>query len=354
MTDRLVENIRRENYLLEIFKLTKDNAYVNKAKELVELVKEVFRYIEPSHFNGPIIVFFDLSTGKTDFLPNEKEELYDKIILTNPYNNIVIQLKNDENALPNYWVNIEDDTISSLLSKENNFISYVFNEKKEFFIVNNQKIEIANNFSCPSIFALEYHLLQEALQDYKIERVKNVSCEHLKNCWEDNNWIYLKNKPENCMQISLSEFLKSRIRGVKVNREFTLGASKPVDVRVYWREANRAALIELKWMGQSVKEKGEIGTTYSNNRANAGMKQIKEYIDFNNSDNPITITKGYLVVIDARRRNIKSQKVNSINRYDGFYYQNKDLLIEDDKKYWENYPNIENPIRMFVEPICEM
>ena len=353
MTDRLVENIRRENYMLEIFELTNDRNYVDKAKNIIELVKDIFRHIEPSHFDGQLIVFFDIST-KINFKDKEKEELYDKAILNTPVSNIIIQLQEDEQRLPLYWVNVDRLETNKLLKINKKFIAYVFENQKEYFIVNSKKIEIQNNHSCPSIFALQYHYLYEALQDYKIERVKNVSCEHLKKCWADNKWIYLKNKPESCMQISLSEFLKSRVRGINVIREYNLGASKPVDVRVFWREANRSALIELKWMGYSLKNNEEIGTNYSNRRGNDGMKQIKEYIDLNRSDSPITITKGYLVVIDARRRNISSVKVDSISRTDGYYYQNKELNIKDDKKYWASYSEIEKPIRMFVEPICEM
>ena len=84
------------------------------------------------------------------------------------------------------------------------------------------------------------------------------------------------------------------------------------------------------------------------------MKQIKEYIDLERGDTPSIITKGYLVVVDGRRRNISKNKVGNISRDDGMHYANKELKIDDDKKYWVTYSNIEKPIRMFVEPICEM
>ena len=209
-------------------------------------------------------------------------------------------------------------------------------------------------YSCPSIFALQYHYLNEALLVYKNERIRTVTGELFKDCWADNKWIYLKNKPEESMQKSIKEYLEDSIRGVNIVREYVLGASKPVDVRVYWREANRAALIELKWTGQSLSVGEKIGISYSNGRANDGMKQIKEYIDLERGDTPSIITKGYLVVVDGRRRNISKNKVGNISRDDGMHYANKELKIDDDKKYWVTYSNIEKPIRMFVEPICEM
>ena len=351
MSDNPVDRKTKENYLLEIFKHTKAVDYVNIAREIIEFVKEIYRSIEPSHYNGVVIIFKDLD-GKISFEDNFQEKFYDKDILNHDYKSLIFQLKN-ENELPIIWKNIDETNILKLLSTENNFIAYFYDGKEERFVVNGQRINIPNKYSCPSIFALQYHYLTEALIFYKNERVRTVSNELFRKCWEDKKWIYLKNKPERDMQISLKEFLEDRIRGVNVNREYSLGASKPVDVRVYWREANRAALIELKLLGQTLKKNGDIGTKYSNNRANDGMKQIKEYIDLERGDTPSIITKGYLVVIDGRRRNISTTKVNSLSRENGMYYADKELVIAEDKKYWETFPNIEKPIRMYVEPVCE-
>ena len=352
MSDNLVDNIRKENYILEIFQHTKNNDYVNIAKEIIEFVKEIYRSIEPSHYNGKIIVFKDLNDCIL-FEEDSQERFYDKGILNHDYGSLIFQLKSDDN-LPLIWKNVNNENILELLDTADNFITYVFDGIEEYFIVNCKKIQISNKFNCPSIFALQYHYLDEALLDYKNMRINTVSCEHFKKCWADEKWIYLKNKPEKCMQISLNEFLINRIRGIKIAiREYNLGASKPVDVRVYWREANRAALIELKWVGQSLKDSGEIGTSYSNGRANDGMRQIKEYIDLERGDTPSIITKGYLVVVDGRRRNISDNKVNSLSRDDGMHYAGEELNIKEELKYWKTFPNIEEPIRMFVEPICE-
>ena len=351
MSDKIVDKIRNENYLLKIFKHTSRTAYINIARNIIEFIKEIYRHIEPSHFNGQIVVFYDFSDS-IDFIPDKKEEFYDKGALNTHHGNIIFKIRN-EDELPLYWYNCRDSDVTELLSTSENFIAYVFEDKKEKFIVNQKKIIIRNQFSCPSIFALQYHYLNEALSAYKNKRIKNVSCEHFKRCWYDEKRIYFKNKPEKTIQKSLKEFIISRVRGVKVNREFNLNASKPVDVRVYWREANRTALIELKWLGQSLKKDGSIGTLYSNCRANQGMKQIKEYIDLNSADNPVTIAKGYLIVIDARRKNVKSTKVSTISRENGFFYAGKELIIDENIQYWKSIPNIAKPIRMFVEPICE-
>ncbi len=353
MADELVNKIRQENYILEIYKKTNNPKYIEATKEIVEFIKDIFRSIEPSHYNGKLVVFRDFSNNIAFFSDN-KENFYDRGILSNNYKNLIFKINNKEDEFPVFWNNKEEKYINNLLETSTNFLAYVFEDKQEYFIVNKQKINIINKFRCPSIFALQYHYLEEALNDYKNERVKNVSCELLKKCWNEEKYIYFNNKPEACLQVSLSEYLKSNLRGVNVNREFNLGASKPVDVRVFWKEANRAALIELKWFGQSLNEKGRIGTSYSNSRANVGMQQIKGYIDLDNSDNPTVITKGYLVVIDGRRRSVKSEKISKISKENGMYYANKELEIDSDKQYWKSFPNIDKPIRMFVEPICEI
>ncbi len=153
------------------------------------------------------------------------------------------------------------------------------------------------------------------------------------------------------MQLSLKEYLSSSLRGVDVVREYTLGATKPVDVRVYWKEANRAALIELKWLGQSKKLNGELSTAYANGRGNDGLVQLKEYMDLANQDAPTCITKGYLIIIDGRRRGVSSNP-ETINVEDGMHYSDKEIEFDSDKKFYESMPSFEKPIRMFVAPIC--
>lgn len=153
------------------------------------------------------------------------------------------------------------------------------------------------------------------------------------------------------MQISLKEYLTNSLRGVDVVREYNLGASKPVDIRVYWKGANRAALIELKWLGHSKDDAGALSTSYANGRGNDGLDQLKEYMDLDNQDTPTCITKGYLVIIDGRRRGAPNNLLQ-INSANGMYYRDKEIDFDADKKFFESMSTMEEPIRMFAEPIC--
>lgn len=350
MSDYLVNLIRDEDYTLRVYTLTKDSKYITLTKEIVKFISNIYRVIEPSHIDGKIVIFFKLPDEIFFNHPN-MIKLYDKSILTHSFTSIVIQLFQDD-EMPLLYQNLDDEEISKLTSSDN-YIAYFFERGKESIIVNGEEIKIPNKYSCPSIFALQYHFLNEALLRYKNERVRNVSCEHFKLCWSDNKFIYFLNKPENHIQLSLSEYLKNSLRGVDIVREYNLNASKPVDIRVFWRESNRAALIEIKLMGRALKTNGEISTyEYGNERANGGMKQIKEYIDLVTRDSPNVINKGYLVVIDGRRYGI-NPKVESLSVSNGMYYSAKDLEIDETNRFYESHKNIEKPIRMFVEPICD-
>lgn len=352
MSEQLVKNIRKENYVLQIYMASGNNDNVPKITiKLIEFIQEVYRSLEPSHFAGQLAIY----TTFDDSIPFDQGaavKLYDKNILINNTSDVItIQLFQNE-ELPILWQNID----STALLTSNNAVTYVYQNKIEFFTVNTNKIDIVNRYGSASIYALQYHLLNEALLKYKEEKMRYASCAIFQDCIYDKaTRIYLLAQPEDVMQISLSEFLVSSLRGVDVVREYNLGASKPVDVRVYWKEANRAALIELKWLGQSISPDGTLATAYANARGNDGLDQIKEYMDLENQDTPTCITKGYLVIIDARRRGTTvTPLLTTINTANGMHYSNKDIEFADAKKYYESMVKFERPIRMFVNPVCTL
>ena len=350
MSDKLVDTVREEDYLIKAFAITKDSLYVKLTTTIVKFVKEIYRHIEPSHFGGEIVVFAK-ADDKVFFVEEEAEKLYDYAIISSDFDRVAFQLFQNE-ELPLFYNEIEQTKIQSLIDSTA-YVAYIFNQEGEFFYVNREKIVVMNKYSCPSIFALQYHYLNEELHRFKQETVRKVSSQLFKACWADVNHIYFVNKPEEPIQISLAQYLNDSLRGVNVVREYNLGASKPVDVRVFWREANRAALIEVKLMGRSLKQNGDVNSyEYTNQRANEGMEQIKEYIDLGDSDSPNVITKGYLIVVDGRRNNV-AKKISEISVTDGMYYSKTELDISPGLKFYDSHKNIVKPIRMFAEPICK-
>lgn len=349
MSDQLVNNIRKENYPLQVYTAFNNNASViDITTKLISFVQDVYRSLEPSHFKGQLVIYTSLDDS---CIIDETTAIkfFDKNILFNNASNILVFQLFKSDKLPLLWQNIDPANIIS----SDNAVIYLYQNFREHFIANRVQIDVINPFDCASIYALQYHYLSEALLKYKEEKIRYSSCAIFQDCWYDKDTrIYFIQHPEKIMQKSLHDFLDSALRGVDVVREYNLGASKPVDVRVYWKEANRAALIELKWLGQSKDPQGALKTAYANGRGNDGLDQLKEYMDLENQDTPTCITKGYLVIIDGRRRNITANP-STISANDGKHYSSQEISFHADKiKFCESITGFEKPIRMFSEPVC--
>jgi hypothetical protein len=240
---------------------------------------------------------------------------------------------------------------------------YYFNNNNECFWANKNKIDITI-FPIGSRFSTQFIDLAKALIEYAVTKIYHSSCPHFSESWADNKRIFFRgggrgsNIPEKFMQKSLYEFLNTYtyiLRGITIDaiREFNVDSynPKPVDITIHWKEANRRALIEIKFLGAVKGDDDEILYKHDNPRANAGITQLKGYHDSAVSDLPSTIIKSYLVVIDGRRNNIiKSTK--SISYNDGMHYKDIEIKIDDDKKFYESIVGFEKPIKMFAAPIC--
>lgn len=349
MTDQqTIDAIRSENYPLKIFQASGNNAQsVSISTELIKRITEIYKFIEPSHLRGRLLVFKRFI--EKELIPRSQGiRIYNMDDLTqyDDYNSIVIEVCDDYQLF--LWsenVNMDD------LIKDDNTIFYFYENNTECFYVKETKIEIPNSFRCASIYALHYHYLNEALEQYKQTKISTSSCSKFKECWNDSNRIFFKAAPEKNMQESLKEFLSSALRGVEVVREYNLNASKPVDIRVKWMEANKSALIELKWTGKSINDKGNI-VSHEDKRVVEGLIQLKEYMDLDFSDTPKIISKAYLVVIDGRRKHTKAT-TKSINSEDGLFFENIDYNIPEENRYYERIKKFVSPYRMFAKPIIE-
>lgn len=333
-----IEIAKNANYQLKIYIASGNNKEaINATLSLIKDITAIYKYIEPSHINGKLIVYRCYTNIGS--LEENVSRIYNMDDLTHISNNdITIESRQEQ-----LYLIPKSETI-----KDKDTLAYCYEKNHEYFIVNGMQIEIPHTIECSSIYALQYADLNDALKRYANERISTSNCEVFKKCWLDTNRIFFNPAPEEQMQISLKEFLSSALRGVEVVREYNLGASKPVDIRVKWTEANKSALIELKWLGKS--KNGNNLTVYTDSRANDGSKQLKEYLDMDNTDTPNIISKAYLVVIDGRRRNT-NENTSIINSEDGLYYENQEINFSDEHKYFERLKNFAPPIRMFAKPI---
>jgi hypothetical protein len=336
----------------------KEFNYSEEATLAIEIInkelRELFNFIEPSLFNEEIIVIKNINDDIA--FPNQDSInlAMNKALLFNYNKKIIIQLFNDRNVL--MWENVDTDTIFTC---DDNII-YLFESNHERFFAKNKEIDITIR-SFGSRYSDEFDELELQLNKYHLHKIKYSSCPIFNESWSSEKRIFFKGGgkdiPENYMQKSLQNFLKDlsifkgEIGQFEPTREHTLDARKPVDIIVRWEKSNRIALIEIKWLGKSIHD-GNIKSEHNNDRANEGFEQLKDYFDLAKRDYPNKIIKCYLVVIDARRWRTNKETI-TISLKNGMYYEEKDIEIDEDKKYHLTYKNIHKPIRMFAEPICE-
>ncbi len=231
---------------------------------------------------------------------------------------------------------------------------YVYRTRKDYFRVNGTDQEIPNPDSTyASVFAIPtFRSLNEALECYKWTAVRTSQCEIFSEAWDDSDNIdrlFFKNGPEHFMQRSLAQYLSFTLRGTEVRREQNVDESHPVDIKVTWSFSKKLALIEIKWLGKSRNDKGNVTKVYSQSRALDGAQQLADYLDDNRVQTPTHETKGYLVIVDGRRRGLSKDSI-SIDWTNGMYYEEEEIRY--DPKHHEIRVDFEEPVRMFVEPKC--
>lgn len=222
----------------------------------------------------------------------------------------------------------------------------------DYFVLDGVLEPVPNGSGFPSVFGLPTFVeLQDALRCYGRRLARYSGCYILKGCWFDEKRHLLRNKPEVTMRQSLAQHLRSSLRAhelVEVREEQNVDETHPVDIKVTWSLTNRIGLIEIKWLGDSVNAEGSaISTTYRDARACEGSQQLANYLDQNISRAPEHITRGYLVVFDARRRGLNDVP-STISDADALYYVNQEIVFDvcrEDERH-----DFHEPIRLFLEP----
>ena len=152
------------------------------------------------------------------------------------------------------------------------------------------------------------------------------------------------------MRRSLEWFLNTSISGdVSVRPEHNTDETKPVDLIVNWFGSKMRALIEIKWLGDSLSagSNGTAFTSYRDSRAQAGADQLVDYMDREQSTDPTTSLKCYLVVFDGRRRYVVDP-TTSLTADDALYYRDREIGLARD--YSEERTEIAPLVRYFMEP----
>jgi len=207
--------------------------------------------------------------------------------------------------------------------------------------------------SVSQYFVHSFSTLKEAICAYRDNMARTSTCYLLREAWHDqNNRFWFRAGPEFMLRRALCNYLRAYLRhdDMELRPEQNVDESHPVDIKIIWRANNRAAIIEVKWIGKSRDlQTGGVTATYTDARARSGAKQLAQYLESHRQEAPAADTRGYLVVFDCRRKGL-NLTTPTLSRNAGMYYANRE--VEYAPKYHIDRTDFEEPIRMFLEPVC--
>lgn len=208
---------------------------------------------------------------------------------------------------------------------------------------------LSSNFAKATLSSLEEAFAQYA--DFVLE----TKCRILADVWEggvDGPRLVLVNRPESIMRDSLIQALQLVLRDANARPEHNTDETKPVDIRVEWFASGASALIEVKWLGRStaVPRKPTPKITYTDygaGRAQEGADQLADYLDREARHTSSTATRGYLVVFDARRKDIQGA-ADPLGKDSAMHFANDVLQFNPD--HAKSRDDFAEPVRFFLNP----
>jgi len=154
------------------------------------------------------------------------------------------------------------------------------------------------------------------------------------------------------MRNSLIQALQFVLRDANARPEHNTDETKPVDVRVEWFASGAAALIEVKWLGRSTAKSRKPSseptyTEYASPRAQEGADQLADYLDREVRHSASNATRGYLVVFDARRRNVQGF-ADPLTEAEAMHFAQD--VLQYDPDYSKSRNDFAQPVRFFLNP----
>lgn len=327
--------------------LEKADGFRTEAKELLAAVRTLHSLIDTGAMMHGVYVSIELDTAlphgvmSGDVTRDMRAATYYHAADTvNSY-----RLRRDGSILVNHSVGSEESTAGEL--------SYVFRRARDevFFTPTNEHLVSEPEYGPTCFGGLYFETLDDALIHYGKTMVEPMACARLQSAWAlPEARILLANKPEHIMRESLHQYLVSSLRfeeNVSVLPEQNVDDTHPVDIKVIWDGARRLALIEIKWLGKSLRRTGRsVGSKWSAGRARDGLKQLTDYIDGMTDRAAWSSVMGYLAVFDARRHGASAGTM-TLTRSNALRYANEaidyqpDLLARHD---------VRAPVRWFMAP----
>lgn len=347
--DRLAE-LYHEAYLTFIEKHHGD-AGAAAARALMRVLKELYAHRDPTSFER-LIVF--QTVGESPSLPTRGEFMAAIEVSHLPDGVLAIQVTSSG------LLRVLDE-VPDILAMSDIAVVYIYGQdREEYFWAKGQMKRVTRlHPALQSAFATPtFASLDDALNDYA-RRVARVSHCHVLNvrwggeargAWYDERRLFFLAKPEETLRRSLEQFLVTSLRGsAEVRPEQNVDETQPIDLKVTFSTPRHVALIEIKWLGKSRNEDGSMATPYYDQRAQQGADQLAGYLDANHPYDPENRTRGYLVVVDARRHRL-NENSTTVASAEGMYYENREIIYNP--AHHVDRLDFAPPLRMFVEPIC--
>ena len=329
--------------------------------ELLQRLRKIYDYVAPEEIEGRLFVFQALhkDTNGQSILQESSsmspEQITSVEFLAQAYSHearrrdTVIQLCRDGRLLLWPVADLDVDGLSG------HGIVYVYHASSESFRVSGTDYPVPNpDHAHASVFSIPtFRSLDDALERYKRETIRTSRCLIFSGAWyggEHSDRLFFQNGPEHIMRKSLENYLAISLRGTEVRPEQNVDESHPIDIKVTWPFSNRTALIEIKWLGKSRNNSG-ITNNHTQVRALEGAEQLAGYLDNNSRRAPTHETKGYLVIVDARRRGL-NETSTMIDYARGMHYERVEIAFSP--KYHEVRDDFKEPIRMFAKPVCRL
>ncbi len=261
---------------------------------------------------------------------------------------LIVEIREDNS--PFVWPAIPAD-ISAVVQSS---IVYRLAQGVETFSINGV-VTAVPKVICGAIsqFILNYFTeLKDALNAYRDSMARTSKCHLLREAWAEQNRLWFVTKPEYRLRRALHNYLYSYLRhdDIDLREEQNVDDSHPVDIKIVWRMENRSAIIEVKWIGKSIDlTTRTISANYGDARARAGAKQLAEYLEWHRQQAAKEDTRGYLVIFDCRRNRLKETD-STVAKAAGMHYQDREVTYAPE--YHKQREDFEEPIRMFLEPVC--
>lgn len=312
-------------------------------QQLIAGIVKIYRRVDPTLRNQPLVLFAD--AGSTSVaLPGALRRVHSIGNLADELDGACMARVKADNSLDIYAI---DDSALTALSRT--AVVYQHHNKVEKFVIDGNDYRLINpivgfgSMFCKPTFSN----LAMALDTYRAKAAAQTSCEILKGAWHEPSRWFLKKKPERIMRKSLVQYLSNVLSDAEVRPEQNVDETHPVDVKVSFSLTDLRAIIEIKWLGDSVDETGKITTGYTQARAVTGAKQLAEYLDSSNEWAPGLKTRGYLVVFDARRKGLVDG-ITSLPRDHALHFKDENITYSPD--YSAIRTDFEVPVRMYMYP----